>query len=461
MNCFKKHTLGLAAGLLLFACLFIPYNGNAQGKCLMVSDIHFNPFLSNDGSYTLDQKLAGILSPLKKYSEWKNAFYKYVGEHPAKGNILSGHDSNYALLKDVFDHMSDTIHPKFIVIAGDFLWHENERDANGNKYKNPSSVTMKEFTMQFIADMFHQKFPGVPIIPALGNNDSDAGDYYRQGRGFLDKFASAWQLKDKIDIDLFYKEGYYTYKTKNCPAFVVLNTTLLSDSTNRWDEKKPVNYKEGGTMLEHMKKDIAANGDNVWVLMHMPPGKDGYKIYQDKEEHKANPDTELWKPAYSNTFGKIIKNNKTHIKFMVAGHTHFNEFRVLYSNTDKQQFAGIRIIPSASTQHINNPSFEVAEFDDKYNVITEDVFYRNIAIDTTWKKLDAVAELQPKAANDLYHYLNSVLMQKALQGSYLSFYSVVPTNKTDTLKKADEYLLKADMMPVPYISTSVARNKKD
>jgi hypothetical protein len=67
------------------------------------------------------------------------------------------------------------------------------------------------------------------------------------------------------------------------------------------------------------------------------------------------------------------------VKFGIASHTHFNDFRVFY-NAASEPVSYMQIVPSVCSNHGNNPSFEVAEFNSATSrVIKETNYYLNLA----------------------------------------------------------------------------------
>ena len=281
-----------------------------QGKCLIVSDIHFNPFYStfNNCIVAIDTQLVRILGK-QPVARWGAILDQY---YAGKKEIdLGRHDTNYPLLQSSIQSMKR--HEKdisFIVIAGDFIWHESHDP------KSPDTIIrkciLKLKTMQFIAKVFRDSFPDVPVIPALGNNDSDRGDYAEQSSVFLKGFAGAWNLNEKIDTALFNKEGYYSYKTVKYHdlKLIVLNSRLISYGT------KDSSYYDKGEIMLHdwLKNELTDTTKNVWVISLMPAGQNGYALLNKKSY------VEMWNPEQSQGFGNTV------IKLYMERHYHHNHY---------------------------------------------------------------------------------------------------------------------------------------
>src|SRR5205085_2034790 len=73
----------------------------------------------------------------------------------------------------------------FVLISGDFLAHRfrEEFDAAAKDHSDAAYRIFVRKTMQFLGQQLEQTFPGTTILPALGNNDEECGDYQLQPAG--------------------------------------------------------------------------------------------------------------------------------------------------------------------------------------------------------------------------------------------------------------------------------------
>lgn len=319
----------LLLAVLMHFCLWMMLVGTcyAQGKCLIVSDIHFNP----DRAYQL----------------------KY------------GHDSNYELLRQSVIAMQNKIaHPDFIVIAGDFIWH----GAN-----QPISRETKAAIIDTISALFGRYFSHVPVIAPLGNNDTYQQDYDMQDADFLTHFADDWERNNgRVFNAPFRTKGYYSYEPDGKLAklkFVVINSSLLSngsiikgygacaDTMMRW--------------LDTTLQDAKNKGQKVWIISHIPPGKNVFEIL------KQRADTMMWEGRYSQTFINLVVKYADVISLSIASHTHFNDIRV-FCDAQGKPVSFLRDMPSISPNHYNNPSFEVADFNGSGQLTKETTWYLDL-----------------------------------------------------------------------------------
>ena len=94
--------------------------------------------------------------------------------------------------------------------------------------------------------------------------------------------------------------------------------------------------------------------------MHVPPGPDVYgtvSAYMDGTGRISDAGM-LWKEEYQERFLEIIRPYSDTIEACFAGHTHMDEYRILYYE-DGAASETILISPSISPQFGNNPGFKV------------------------------------------------------------------------------------------------------
>ena len=348
--------------------------------------------------------------------EWKKIFEGSVAQMTLNAGLL-GKDANYAVLTSALANMKAQLpHPAFIIIAGDFIWH-NAR---------PQDSVLKRKTIQFIAQLFKERFPDTPVIPAMGNNDTYGEDYALQDPKFLADFAHAWEpnLPRSSAADLL-AQGYYTYENENL-KLVVINSALVNAGTS---------YSGAGTMLTWLKRNVMdAGGKKVWVISHIPPGINGYNS------------SKMWNDDYTQKFIGIVTKYPSVVKFSVASHTHLDDYKVFY-NTAKKPVSLLRIIPSICSNHGNNPSFEVAGFNSSSgDVISEMGHYLNLAADLKGKSpeqvqwagsFDVASALKIKgiSAVDFSKLTDNIKADKTqrLLNNYIKFYTV--STKIDSARR--------------------------
>ncbi len=151
------------------------------GLFLMLSDIHFDPYAD---PAILKQLGATPLAACQVATPTE--FSKYAS------------DTNYPLLKSMLDNVAATaaanhFHYDYVMVTGDFLAHDF--DDRFRQCVGGGPEAFEKFaanTLIFADGMIAKALPGVPVFAALGNNDSDKGDYKRPTESFLQSVGKDW-----------------------------------------------------------------------------------------------------------------------------------------------------------------------------------------------------------------------------------------------------------------------------
>jgi sphingomyelin phosphodiesterase acid-like 3 len=176
-----RYLLSVFIGLLLCRVSLVcaAEQEEALRECLLISDIHFDPFA--------DPSLFESLAK-QPVSEWS----RLLASSSESGVSQLGSDSNYVLLESSLRTAAQTCpRPDFILYPGDSLahnWRARYEKASRRSSRDDEEA-YREFTrksIQFLVLAFRKHFPSVPIFPALGNEDAFCGDYkIEPAGGFL------------------------------------------------------------------------------------------------------------------------------------------------------------------------------------------------------------------------------------------------------------------------------------
>src|SRR5215831_2135787 len=361
------HTVCVVVTAALFWLLLPPahaaetHRPAAGGQFLAVSDIHFDPFY--DPSLVAQLVAADV-------SQWETIF--------ATSAITTvsprGQDSNYPLLRSALAEMQQRLPANaFILISGDFMSHDFSKNFQ-NYAPDKSQAAYQAFvtkTIQFVARAFQQAFPGTRLLPTLGNNDSDCGDYAIEPHGaFLAAFREAWRTS--VDSQSFNDEfglgGYYTTALPESgrTRLIALNTVFFSTkykNTCGTPGSDPGMQELG--WLDAQLRAAARKKEHVWLLLHIPPGID---VFDTIESGSQCPTPQMFlKTPYAEQYLRLVDRYRAVIVGTFAGHTHMDDFRVLQSQA-KRSAGYIHISPSISPIFGNNPAFEVVSFDSKHGI---------------------------------------------------------------------------------------------
>ncbi len=113
-------------------------------------------------------------------------------------------------------------------------------------------------------------------------------------------------------------------------------------------------------------------GERVWLLMHIPPGLNGYQTAESVKG--GGPAITFWQPELTSRFLQLVGEYRSMIQAVFAGHTHMDDYRVI--SRDGQPALFIKIAPAVSPIYGNNPSFQVYQYDrDSGAILNYQTFY--------------------------------------------------------------------------------------
>jgi sphingomyelin phosphodiesterase acid-like 3 len=338
--------LFLALALLVACC-----HESVASEVLVLTDIHFNPLA--------DKALAEPLAAAPA-EQW-----------PAildRGNErLSNYseDSDWKLLRAALDELQAQKKPDAVLIAGDFLVHDFRKIFDGSVAAH-DDVAYRRFvvkTMRFLALELENALPQTPILPTLGNNDSDCGDYaIRPGGAYLadteaivagligptagEGFAQSWTALGSYAVDDPAQPGF---------RVIGLNDNYFSTHYRNACGGEGDGNPARATLawLNRALADAAAAQRKVILVYHIPPGTDAFATAR----HDACPVTPapLLAEPYASELHALMERYRDTIAADIAGHLHTDAFRILRSGD--RRFGFVMIAPAISPIFGQNPSF--------------------------------------------------------------------------------------------------------
>jgi hypothetical protein len=243
-------------------------------------------------------------------------------------------------------------------------------------------------TMAYVSSKMKHSLGKIPVYFALGNNDSYRGDYALADEGEFLKSTCALFYHNFINPQetgneyatfrhSYSQHGYYNVENPMLDKgrIIGLNTNFFStnNSDSIW-EKSPAAVELN--WLEQQLKSAEANDEKLWLLLHIPPG---VNVYSTEHRSKAD-DLQVylqWKAPYNQRYLNLVKRYHKNITASFAGHTHMDDFRLIYDKASdkKEALDFIHITPSVSPVFGNNPVFQILSIDAKTGSLSEAVTY--------------------------------------------------------------------------------------
>ena len=370
---------------------------------LFISDIHFDPF--HDPG-----KVKALASA--PVSEWKSILGSApsADEQPAFSALqhschAKGIDTPYALFESSLKAMrAQQPDAKFMVVSGDLMAH-----AFTCRYSTlfpgapPADYkAFSEKTVRFVAEQLSDRFPGIPVYLALGNNDSGCGDYQLDagddwlaeiGRALAEDLPASEQRHAAKE---FAAGGYYSVMMaepmKNT-RLIVVNDVFFSPRFRTCSGKADSTAGDAQLIwLARELEDAREAGQRVWVLGHIPPGVDLHATALKFVDVCGGQPPAMF--LSSDKMADLLVENADTVRLAIFGHTHMDELHLLKPQgadpkaSDRQDVV-LKVVPSISPVDGNNPSFTIARIDpaaamiEDYTVIAAS---NQTGIGTAWSK---------------------------------------------------------------------------
>jgi sphingomyelin phosphodiesterase acid-like 3 len=342
---------------------------------LLVSDIHFEPFWDPARVPQL------VAAPV---SEWR-AILAAAASPDQQQRFQSlqqscharGADTPFALfdssLKAMRRHAADA---KFVTVSGDLLAHAFQCKYN-TLFPQSTPADYRAFvekTLDYVMDELYADFPNVPVYVALGNNDSDCGDYQLDahseflavtGKEVMNGFpASERQSAQKS----FATGGYYSV---SLPApienarLLVLNDLFMARNYATCAGKADPSAADAQLAWLHQQlAEARANKQKIWVMGHIPPGVDLYATARRTPDFCGGQNPVMF--LASEKLTDVIAEYGDVVQLAIFAHTHMDELRLLKEDGQSPasgKNVAVKMVSSISPINGNQPSFTVAQVD--------------------------------------------------------------------------------------------------
>lgn len=389
-----------------------PAEGNYQ--VVVFSDLHFNPLY--------DKSLYPALVAADP-SHWNGIFRTST----IKTSSAWGDDTNYPLLQLALAAIQAkaSVSP-VILYTGDLLAHGLPvefylsycaKQACTYPPSQTQAAALQAFvdkTVAYVTAQIRWAAGNVRVLFAVGNIDTYDTDGLGPDRTFLSNNAESFytQLLDSgVDrqefMQTFTSGGYYSAQALGGEVLVIgLNTNAFvqgglgtPDAELAW--------------LDAQLAAAQANGEKVWLLMHVPPGVDTQTTASNAAT-AGTPDkvtdattSMMWLPGYQETFLHTLENHPGVVTFTLGAHTHMDEYRILSPANILAE------VPAISPCFGENPSFRIFTVPKSSFMPTNYSSY-NYAMGTT----SAPAEF-----NSFYTFSSAYAMSGTLESSLARLYA--------------------------------------
>jgi sphingomyelin phosphodiesterase acid-like 3 len=370
----------VAGWVVVLSCLFLAdFAALAQGRkpeggetipALFVSDIHFEPFF--DPGKVVQLAAAPV-------SGWKG-----ILAGPASADReqrfaaieeschTRGEDTPFALLESSVQAMrSDAGGAKFVTVSGDLIAHAFQCKY-GAVFPHAAPGDYRAFvekTIDFVVEQLSGAFPGVPVYVALGNNDSDCGDYQLDANSEFLKAVGVEVARTLAEderkgaAETFAVGGYFNVRLPAAvpnARMIVLDDQFMGAKYSTCGGKADSSAAEAQlAWLAQQLAEARSRKEKVWVMAHIPPGVDAHATAAKMDAVCGGKGPKMF--LGSEKLADILAENSDVVELAIFAHTHMDEVRVLKAEgAAASKGVAVKMVSSISPINGNLPSFAVA-----------------------------------------------------------------------------------------------------
>jgi len=352
-----------------------PQPAKATVSALLVSDIHFDPFFDP--------------AKVPQLAAAPSAKWKAILAAPASPDRqqrfqalqqschVRGEDTSFILLDSSLKAMrSHAGGAKFVTVSGDLLAHGFDCKYNTLLPKStPDDYrSFVRKTLDYVMDELYSTFTGVPVYVALGNNDSDCGDYRLDAHSEFLRVTGQEVTKNfpavdrKASQESFAAGGYYSVPLPSPirnARLLVLDDLFMSKSYATCAGKAdPAGANAQIAWLQQQLTEARASKQKVWVMGHIPPGVDLYSTMKKMGDVCGGQAPSMF--LSSEKMADVLAGSGDVVELAIFAHIHMDEMRLLKNDSHSSassKAVAVKMVSSISPNHGNNPSFTVAQVD--------------------------------------------------------------------------------------------------
>jgi sphingomyelin phosphodiesterase acid-like 3 len=366
---------------------------------VLLSDIHFEPFwdpakVPQLATAPVDQWKAILAAPPS--SDQPQRFQALQQSCHTRGA-----DTPFTLYDSALKAMrKPAAGAAFVTVSGDLVSHSFDCKYNSlfPAHTPESYRAFVEKTIDYVIDELYAALPGVPVYVALGNNDSDCGDYRLDAHGeFLSdtgkEVTKHFPATERENAQKSFADGgYYSIAL---PAPIENARLLVLDDIFMSKSYKSCAGKEDSTaadaQLKWLSQQLAearVKKEKVWIMGHIPPGVDLHATVTKMVDVCGGQKPVMY--LSSEKMADELTEFDDVIDLAVFAHTHMDELHLLKG--DKQSTVpgsnvAIKLVSSISPINGNHPSFTIAEIDPATAKLKDYRVYaasNQSGIDATW-----------------------------------------------------------------------------
>jgi sphingomyelin phosphodiesterase acid-like 3 len=314
-----------------------------------------------------------------------------------------GADTSFALFDSSLKAMrSHAAGVRFVAMSGDLISHAFQCKYNALiPNSTPKAYTaFVEKTLDYVIEELDKSFPGVPVYVAMGNNDSDCGDYRLDAHSdFLrvtgKEISRDFSASERTAAEESFAAGGYYSVTLPAPLentrLLVLNDIFMSSNYATCAGKPDPGAAEAQLIwLRRQLAEARANKQKIWVMGHIPPGVDLYSTASRMVNVCGGQSPVMF--LSSEKMADVLAEYGDVVELAIFAHTHMDELRLLKAGgqaTAAGKGVAVKMVPSISPIHGNHPSITLAQIDPSTAALVDYKVFaasNQTGVDSTWSE---------------------------------------------------------------------------
>jgi len=369
-------------GIIVACFIWASGSADAQGRpatasaeetipAVFLSDIHFEPFFDPGKVPQLATAPVSAWKGILAGAPSADRQQRFAAiEQTCQ---TRGEDTSFALLESSLQAMrKDAVGAKFVTVSGDLIAHAFTCKF-GALFPHAAVGDYRAFvekTLDFVMDEVDADFPGAPVYWALGNNDSDCGDYQLDPHSeFLatvgEEVAKSIPADERKGVEeMFAAGGYYSARLPAGNArLLVLDDIFMSGRYTTCGGKADASVAEAQlAWLAQQLAEARRNNQKVWVMTHIPPGVDGHASAARIDQVCGAKGPKMF--LASEKLAEVLEDSSDVVELAIFAHTHMDELRILKAEGGAPGTGvAVKMVSSISPINGNAPSFTVARVD--------------------------------------------------------------------------------------------------
>lgn len=383
------------------------------------------------------------LAWFKQPIEYNQAFLAISDMHlnaSDAADIHYGEDTGINLwesTKNELNHLITEQKPRFVVLTGDLPKHNDRTNL-------PTNIAT---VLKSLADLEAIHDNNLPVFYAFGNNDSLTQNYgsYFDGThnlfyldpehgspaikgwptlnanpdcsvspDFACTYTTTKPMPQEHAMDMAHAvqgDGYYSAY----PLGSHVPLRLISLNTVLFSRKSAIN---GSTQLKAIQNEMdwleaqlasaSKNNESVYIIMHIPVGKDAF--YSGRDMWNTTLTLKNGKSIHDAFLALMIQYQNI-IRVLISGHTHKDELRALYSqNSMDMEVLGVGV-PGITPNHFNNPGMQIFSYDPTFQLTEAKTFYTT-PVPGEWKMYSFREDYQCAKNSTLFSCVKNNILPK-------------------------------------------------